>query len=172
MTDGSIWVADQYSGTVSRIDSRDDRVMATTVVGGQPDALAVLGRKVWTGVVADGATHHGGTLVIVTPWSITSTKATSNSSIDPAFYNVAGVPQLMGLAYDTLVTFDHSPGATGVQLVPDLAESIPTPSDGGRVHTFRLRSGIRYSDGQPLRAEDFRRAVASVRAPCSGEQPV
>ena len=37
--------------------------------------------------------------------------------------------------------------------------SIPTPTDGDRTYAFRIRPGIRYSDGQPLLAGDFRRGV-------------
>jgi peptide/nickel transport system substrate-binding protein len=43
--------------------------------------------------------------------------------------------------------------------VPDLALTLPTPTDGGRTYTFRLRAGIRYSNGKLVRAEDFRRAI-------------
>ena len=43
--------------------------------------------------------------------------------------------------------------------MPDLASTLPTPTDGGRTYTFRLRPGIRYSNGTILRASDFRRAI-------------
>jgi peptide/nickel transport system substrate-binding protein len=43
--------------------------------------------------------------------------------------------------------------------VPDLAIAVPKPADGGRTYTFRLRSGIRYSNGRPVRPADFRRAL-------------
>lgn len=81
------------------------------------------------------------------------------ASVDPAFYNVASNPQFIGLAYDTLLTFEHSGGADGVRLVPDLALSIPSPTHGGRTYTFRLRPWIRYADGRLVRAGDFRRAI-------------
>ena len=61
--------------------------------------------------------------------------------MDPAFYNVADNPQFTGLAYDALVTFQQSPGADGLRLVPDLALAIPAPSDGGTIYTFRIRPG-------------------------------
>jgi len=80
-------------------------------------------------------------------------------SIDPAFYSFANNPQFTGLEYDSLVNFQQSPGAAGLRLVPDLALSIPTPTEGGTTYAFRLRPGIHYSSGQPLRAGDFRRAI-------------
>jgi peptide/nickel transport system substrate-binding protein len=44
-------------------------------------------------------------------------------------------------------------------VVPDLAMSLPTPSDGGLTDTFQLRRGVRYSNGAPVRPEDFLRAI-------------
>jgi len=43
--------------------------------------------------------------------------------------------------------------------VADLATSLPQPTDAGKTYTFRLRRGLRYSTGRPVRAEDFRRAL-------------
>jgi len=46
--------------------------------------------------------------------------------------------------------------------VPDLALSVPQPTNGGRTYLFRLRPGIRYSDGHVVRASDFVRAAVRV----------
>ena len=156
---GSVWVADQYSGTVSRIDPRRDQVVASVHVGGAPTSLTMGGGRLWAGVAADSGSHRGGTLAIVTPATLTSSSPVTLTSVDPAFYDYAFNPQFTGLAYDTLVTFQQSPGGGGMRLVPDLALSIPAPADGGSTYAFRIRPGIRYSDGQRLRASDFRRAI-------------
>ena len=156
---GSVWVANQYSGTVSRIDPRRDQVVASVHVGGAPTSLTMSRGRLWAGVAADSGSHRGGTLVIVTPVTLTSSNPVTLTSVDPAFYDGAFNPQFTGLAYDTLVTFQQSPGTDGMRLVPDLALSIPAPADGGRTYAFRIRPGIRYSDGQRLRASDFRRGI-------------
>ena len=153
---GALWVANQYSGTISRIDPRTDRAVATVAVGGAPTSLGVSAGRVWAGVAADSGTHRGGTLVID---DLASTGPSTGVSIDPAFYSYANNPQFTGLAYDSLVTFQQSPGANGLQLVPDLALSAPMPSRAGLTYTFHLRPGIRYSDGRTLHASDFRRAI-------------
>ena len=111
------------------------------------------------GVGANGASHRGGTFVIVTPQTLTSSNPMTEDGVDPAIYDAAFNPQFTGLAYDSLVTFQESAGSNGLRLVPDLALAIPAPSDGGRTYAFRLRPRIRYSDGQPLRASDFRRGM-------------
>ena len=156
---GALWVANQYSGTVSRIDLRRDRVAASVDVEGTPTSLAANRGRLWVGVAAGGHAHRGGTLTIVTTTGFGFGGAVTPVSIDPAFYFIATNPQFIGLAYDTLVTFQKSPGADGLRLVPDLAVAIPDPANGGAVYRFHLRPGIRYSDGQPLRASDFRHAI-------------
>jgi peptide/nickel transport system substrate-binding protein len=45
------------------------------------------------------------------------------------------------------------------QLVPDLATTVPLPTDGGRTYAFRLRPGMRYWTGVPVRASDLRREL-------------
>ena len=43
--------------------------------------------------------------------------------------------------------------------MPDLAEAIPTPSDGGRTYTFTVRDGVRFSTGRPVRPSDIKRGI-------------
>ena len=50
-------------------------------------------------------------------------------------------------------------GSSSTQVVPDLAAWLPSPTDSGKTYTFQLRRGIRYSNGAPVRPEDFRRAL-------------
>jgi peptide/nickel transport system substrate-binding protein len=60
---------------------------------------------------------------------------------------------------DGLVGYNQVSGVAGTQLVPDLAVSLPAPTDGGRTYTFTLRPRIRYSDGRPVKASDFRSTI-------------
>jgi peptide/nickel transport system substrate-binding protein len=106
---------------------------------------------VWVGVSATPLNDKGGTLVLAT--------AAPFGTIDPAFHNVVPGFPFMRLSYDTLVTFEPVAGPSGLRLVPDLALQVPLPTDGGRTYSFRVRPGIRYSDGQLLTASDFRRGV-------------
>ncbi|MGH8906896.1 MAG: ABC transporter substrate-binding protein [Egibacteraceae bacterium] len=39
-------------------------------------------------------------------------------------------------------------------LMPALAEALPEVSDGGLTYAFRLRDGVEFHDGEPLRADD------------------
>jgi peptide/nickel transport system substrate-binding protein len=81
------------------------------------------------------------------------------ASFDPGLHYTIEALQYPRLAYDALVSLQVSPGPAGLRLVPDLAVALPTPSRGGTEYDFRLRPGIRYSDGRVVRAADFRRAI-------------
>jgi peptide/nickel transport system substrate-binding protein len=134
VTAGSIWVANTYSATVSRIDPHANKILGTIGIGGRPGAIAA---------------GRGGALTLLAKGPF--------PSIDPALQD--STQALTRLAYDTLVTFQASPGPAGLRLVPDIALAVPTPTRGGTTYAFRLRPGIRYSDGRPVRAGDFRRAI-------------
>jgi peptide/nickel transport system substrate-binding protein len=61
--------------------------------------------------------------------------------------------------YTTLVTYRHVDGPNGFKIVPGLARSLPTVSANGRVYKFKLRRGLRYSNGKPVKANDFKYAI-------------
>ena len=46
-------------------------------------------------------------------------------------------------------------GEAGPELIPGLAEEVPEPTNGGKTYTFKLRDGLEYSDGSPVKAGDF-----------------
>ena len=68
-------------------------------------------------------------------------------SIDPAVAYNGLSWSILALGYDGLVGFRRVGGLGGGTLVPDLALSIPAPTEGGRTYTFQLREGIRDSMG-------------------------
>jgi peptide/nickel transport system substrate-binding protein len=148
VTRGSLWVANEFSRNVTRIDLRHGSTNAITT-GGAATALAPLAGKIWVGT-RSAVAHRGGALVLLSHGPF--------PSMDPEIEYEVFPPQLHGLAYDALVTFDHTGGSNGLRLVPDLALGLPSAADAGRTYVFRLRPRIRYADGRLLRAEDVRRA--------------
>jgi peptide/nickel transport system substrate-binding protein len=54
------------------------------------------------------------------------------------------------------VGFKRVGGAEGNTLVPDLATALPPATDGGRTYTFKLRDGLRFSTGRPVKGSDVR----------------
>lgn len=65
----------------------------------------------------------------------------------------------MANTYVSLLTYKHANGKAGTELIPGLAEAMPKIDQGGRRYTLKLRPGLEYSDGTPVRASDFRFAV-------------
>jgi ABC-type transport system substrate-binding protein len=66
--------------------------------------------------------------------------------------------------YDTLLGYEPAVDATtGTSLEPHLAESFTLAPDG-RVYAFTLRPDLRFSDGRPCVAGDFKYALERVLA--------
>ncbi|HEX6780656.1 MAG TPA: ABC transporter substrate-binding protein [Solirubrobacterales bacterium] len=61
--------------------------------------------------------------------------------------------------YIPLLTYAPESGKAGTELIPGLAKSLPEIDQGGRRYTLQLRPGLKYSDGRPVRASDFRFAI-------------
>jgi peptide/nickel transport system substrate-binding protein len=87
------------------------------------------------------------------------------ASVDPALGsdNLSGQVVLATCA--RLVGYPDRNGAAGGRIVPDAATGLPRVSSGGRVYTFTVRKGWRFSDGSPLTAASFRRAYERALTP-------
>jgi oligopeptide transport system substrate-binding protein len=73
--------------------------------------------------------------------------------VDPQKSSYSNEIDILALAYEGLTRFD-----TNLQTVPAAAESWEYNEDATQI-TFHLRDGLKYSDGSPLTAENFRYAV-------------
>jgi peptide/nickel transport system substrate-binding protein len=148
---GGVWVANEFGGRVVRVDPATDSVARTITVGNRPRGLVAADGLMWVSTQASAAAHRGGTLTVL--------QNADFGSVDPARPGSLGALFTFYMTGDGLTSFKRVGGSDGAQLVPDLAVSLPTATDGGLTYTFKLRAGIRYSNGQPVRPEDFRRAI-------------
>jgi peptide/nickel transport system substrate-binding protein len=148
--DGGLWVSAKFGQRVVRIDPRTGSEKAVVRVGNRPEGLATVPGGVWVAVQASGRGRRGGRLLVL---------GGGFDSIDPGVAGDTNSGSLIGLAYDGLAGFRRVGGSEGTQLVPDLASGLPFPTHGGKSYTFRLRPGIRYSDGSLVRPVDFRRGL-------------
>lgn len=85
--------------------------------------------------------------------------AVAPDSLDPAVGDTPEALEADWLVYTPLLTYDHSSGVPGTQLIPGLASALPTVGDGGRTYGLALQPSLSYSNGQPVRASDFLWAV-------------
>jgi YVTN family beta-propeller protein len=148
---GAMWVADSYSSRVVRIDPTTNDVVRTVRVGSAPQSLAAIGGRIWLSARATAATHRGGTLRLFDPQV--------PDSLDSSVGYSASAWSLFSDTGDGLVGFKRVDGLDGGTLVPDLATALHEPSNDRHTYTFQLRRGVRYSNGDPVRASDVRRAL-------------
>ena len=150
-----VWVTDE-AGVLTRIDARRTTIAQRVKLGNRPGALALGADGVYVAVRSSGPTHRGGTLRVLAelpgPLKL-------DGSLDPALAYAIPNLQIVDLLNDGLLAYRRSAGPAGVQIVPDLATSVPNPTDAGRTWTFQLRRGIRYSNGETVLASDIRRAI-------------
>lgn len=109
------------------------------------------------------AAHAGGTLHLVAN--------AAGGTLDPQINYTLQYWQLYQTTYDGLLAFQKVNGQASFQVVPDLAAAMPTVTDGGKTYTFKLRSGIKFSNGQPVTTKDvvasFER-IFKVSSPTAG----
>ena len=160
---GSVWVANSGDGTVTRIDPRTDKP-STTVVGGSPQALTVANGRVWVTVdersIAPTHAEPGrGTLRMVSFNDV--------NSMDPAlaYGGIAG--QLMYATCARLLNYPDVAGPAGSQLIPEVAQALPTRSRDGRTYTFMIRRGFRFSPPSdlPVTAQTFKVSIERTLNP-------
>lgn len=165
--EGSVWVANSEDATVSRIDPSTDRVTATIALGGSPSAITIADGRVWVTVDAPPASHartlSGGTLRMDTPDPFD----TAPDLLDPAIAYSPGAWQILYATCAKLLNYPDRSGATGEQLTPEVATSLPTRSPDGRIYTFTIRPGFRFSppSNQPVTAQTFKATIERTLNP-------
>ena len=76
--------------------------------------------------------------------------ASEPDHLDPALNSSVDGACLAILAFSGLFAYDGEG-----QLIPELAEEMPEVSEDGLTYTFKIREGLKWSDGEPLDAEDI-----------------
>jgi YVTN family beta-propeller protein len=149
---GAVWVANSGDGSIARIDSDSDPAVDERIpIESSTNAIALADGNAWATTLPSLADHRGGVLRV-------ESVPLSCDCVDPAFAEARPLGStVIPLAYDGLVAYRRVGGIGGAAaLVPNLAVRVPIPTAQGRTYTFQLRRGVRYSDGTPVRASDFR----------------
>jgi peptide/nickel transport system substrate-binding protein len=109
------------------------------------------------------AEHRGGTIRLLS--------RSAGGTLDPHVNYTLQYWQLYQSTYDGLLNFKKAAGADGFAIVPDIAEAIPEPQNSGKTYVFKIRKGIKFSDGRELGVKDvvasFQR-IFKVSSPTSG----
>lgn len=120
--------------------------------------LAALALTGLSGFIADGARaadiKRGGTITVGRP--------DEPLTFDPFIPSDNGSIYAIAQVCEPLVSAD----ADGTGLIPGLAESW-TKSDDGLTYTFKLRDGLKFSDGSPVTSEDVKFSLGKVMDPAA-----
>jgi peptide/nickel transport system substrate-binding protein len=112
---------------------------------------------------SSGGGKEGGTL--------DGTYASFPDYLDPGLSYTAEGWTAMADTYIPLLTYKHAEGEEGSEVVPGLAKELPKITNGGKTYTMFLRPGLKYSDGEPVKASDFTHSVERAFLVNSGGSP-
>ncbi len=141
--------------------------MAISTIAAAALALSMVGST--SGSAADGKlapydkAHAGGVVKLVA--------AAAAGTIDPKVNYTGQYWQLFQATYDGLLSFSYGTGKTTFEVVPDLAEALPKISNGGKTLTFKLRKGVKFSNGKEVTVADVKASferIFKVSSPTAG----
>src|SRR5208282_4398488 len=111
--------------------------------------------------VADEEPKYGGTLTYMIP-------ADAPPSFDAHREETYATIHSAAPFYSTLIRADpDNPGKTD-DLVCDLCTTMPQPTDGSKTYTFKIRDGVKFTDGSPLTAADVAASWNEIIFPPKG----
>ncbi|HTT96115.1 MAG TPA: ABC transporter substrate-binding protein [Solirubrobacterales bacterium] len=91
--------------------------------------------------------------------------------LDPQISYTAEGWTAMRPVYVPLLTYKAAAEEEGAEIIPGLAKELPKVTNGGKTYTMFLRKGLKYSNGEPIKAGDFKYAVERCFLTNSGGSP-
>ncbi len=107
--------------------------------------------------------HRGGTMKLIAK--------TAGGTLDPQVNYTLQYWNLYMATYDGLLAFTKASGNASFIVVPDIAEKMPTVTNGGKTWTFKIRKGIKFSNGKEVTTDDVvasLQRIFKVKSPTSG----
>ncbi|WP_455770703.1 ABC transporter substrate-binding protein [Streptomyces chartreusis] len=101
--------------------------------------------------IVNASTKKGGT--------VTYEHSDVPDSLDPGNTYYGWVQNFSRLYARALTTFKPAAGKEGLEVVPDLAESLGKPSADAKTWTYKLRQGVKFQDGTPITSKDVKYAI-------------
>ena len=79
---------------------------------------------------------------------------------------------LSNLLVRTLVGYDHVAGPAGNKLVPDIATTVPKPTNGGKTFTFHIKNGVKFGPpvDRQVTSQDVLYAMERIAHPKDGAE--
>jgi peptide/nickel transport system substrate-binding protein len=79
--------------------------------------------------------------------------------MDPQISYTAQGWTAMRNVYIPMLYYKSGEGEEGSEIIPGLAKEMPKISNGGKTYTMFMRKGLKYSNGEEIKAGDFKYAV-------------
>src|SRR5262245_65052414 len=127
-------------------------VVAAGVVGVLGAVATAAAKQEGAAPTAQSANHRGGTMKLLA-------KA-AGGTLDPQVNYTLQYWNLYMATYDGLLAFTKASGDASFNVVPDIAEKMPTLKNGGKTWTFKIRRGVKFSNGKEVTTADV---VASLQ---------
>jgi peptide/nickel transport system substrate-binding protein len=118
--------------------------------GGKPSTSGPAFNAAVSGVV-NPSSHKGGT--------ITYDNSSGPDSTDAGNTYYAFNLNFTRLYATALTTYKSCAGACGNTIVPALATSLGTSTNGNKTWTYHIKSGVKFEDGQTVTSQDVKYAV-------------
>ncbi|MDX6561834.1 MAG: peptide/nickel transport system substrate-binding protein [Gaiellales bacterium] len=123
-----------------------------------------LGGRYDSPTTAPGAVRSAGT----TASTLRVVTAQPLPSLDPAFATTRQSRAVANALCTPLVRYADAEGLPGTVIVPGLARDLPVVSRGSRTLRIQLLSGLRFSDGSALTAQDVKATFERLLDPATG----
>src|SRR2546423_4245216 len=98
------------------------------------------------------------------PNTVVVTQSADFATLDPALAQTADAWELEYATCAKLLNYPPRSGYRGTRLVPEVAP-LPAVSSDRLTYTFKVRTGWRFSDGSPVTAASFGRALERAQSP-------
>ncbi len=168
----STWISSELG--VRRLDRPNDdpnlrEIGASLDLAAHPRAIVAAGDRVWLAVaerreLATSPTQR--TLRFNRPDD-------GDFTLDPAIaYSQVGFQREFATCAK-LVTYPDRAGQAGLQIVPELARTLPAVSSDGLTYTFHVRHGMRFSppSNKPVTAADVKATIERALSPTWPDGP-
>src|ERR1700676_2077729 len=71
--------------------------------------------------------------------------------------------------YSVLIRINPENPSSTTDFVCDLCTEMPKPTDDGKTYTFKIRNGVKFTDGSPLTAADVAASWQEIVNPPEGK---
>ena len=130
---------------------------------GRPVGLAIaLISALMLPAAADETPKRGGTLVYLIP-------ADAPPSFDGHREATYATVHATAPFYSVLIRVNPENPASTTDFVCDLCTEMPTPTDGGKTYTFKIRDDAKFTDGSKLTAADVAASWQEIVSPPAGK---